>query len=276
MRIKRLTVADVRAMKGKHQFTMVRTENFAELEAAESAGVDMVSVTPEMMVDPTFRDIAPTVFAVPGVNFYELGTPDDFTRWAFKMLRHSADAVYVSAGLPTIRRLAEDDVPVIGHVGLIPSRATWTGGFKAVGKTAASAMAVYRSTRALEDAGAFGAEIEVVPTEVAVEISRRTSLFLVSMGSGTGGDCQYLFGCDILGANRGHIPRHAKAYRNFAAEFDRLQAERVGAFSEFVADVRSGAFPEDKHIVHVESAELGRFRAELAALDDRTSRSTRH
>ncbi len=263
MTARRLTVADVRTMKGKDQLTMVRTESFAELEAAEQAGVEMVSVTPEMMVDPVFREIAPTVFAIPGVDFYELGTPDDFTRWAFRMVKATADAVYVSAGLPTIRRLAEDNIPVIGHVGLIPSRATWTGGFRAVGKRAATAMQVFRATRALEEAGAFGAEIEVVPAEVTAEISRRTSLFMVSMGAGTGGDCQYLFGCDILGENRGHIPRHAKVYRNFAAELDRLQIERVAAFSEFVADVRSGAYPEARHLVGIEPEELEAFRREL-------------
>jgi 3-methyl-2-oxobutanoate hydroxymethyltransferase len=253
-------------MKGTHQFAMVRTENWETLEAAERAGVEMVSVTPEMMVDPRFREVAPTVFAVPGVNFYELGTADDFTRWAFRMLKASADAVYVSAGLPTIRQLAADNVPVISHVGLIPSRATWTGGFKAVGKTAESAMAVYQATKALEDAGAFGAEMEVVPADVAAEISSRTSLFMVSMGAGTGGDCQYLFATDMLGENRGHIPRHAKVYRNFAAEYDRLQAERVAAFSEFLADVRSGAYPEDRHLVGIEPAELEQFRRELALM----------
>jgi 3-methyl-2-oxobutanoate hydroxymethyltransferase len=217
-----------------------------------------------MMIDPRFREVAPTVFAVPGVNFFELGTPDDFTRWAFRMLRASADAVYVSAGLPTIRRLAEDNVPVISHVGLIPSRATWTGGFRAVGKTAQSAMAVYRATKALEEAGAFGAEIEVVPAEMATEISRRTSLFMVSMGAGTGGDCQYLFATDLLGENRGHIPRHAKVYRNFAAEYDRLQEERVAAFREFVSDVRTGAYPEPRHLVGTDPSELEEFRRALA------------
>ena len=261
---KRLTVADVRAAKGTHQFTMVRTEDWGSLEAAERAGVEMVSVTPEMMVDPQFREVAPTVFAVPGVNFYELGTADDFTRWAFRMLKHSADAVYVSAGLPTIRQLAADAVPVISHVGLIPSRATWTGGFKAVGKTADTAMAVYRATKALEEAGAFGAEIEVVPADVAAEISKRTSLFMVSMGAGTGGDCQYLFATDLLGENRGHIPRHAKVYRDFASEYDRLQEERVAAFREFVTDVRTGSYPEPGHIVEADPVELEAFRRTLA------------
>lgn len=262
---KRLTVADIRAAKGKHQFTMVRTETWEELEAAQKAGIEMVSVPPEMMVQPQFREVAPTIFAVPGVNFFELGTPDDFTRWAFSMLKASADAVYCSAGLPTIRQLAADNIPVISHVGLIPSRATWTGGFKAVGKTVESAMGVWRATKALEEAGAFGAEIEVVPADVTAEISKRTSLFMVSMGGGTGGDCQYLFSCDMLGYNTGHVPRHAKVYRNFAAEYERLQAERIAAYQEFVSDVQSGAYPEEKHLVGVDKGELHRFIAELEA-----------
>jgi 3-methyl-2-oxobutanoate hydroxymethyltransferase len=268
MAAKRLTVADIRALKGKHQFTMVRTTTWEELAAAEKAGVEMVSVPPEMIVEPQFREVAPTVFAVPGVNFFELGTADDFTRWAFSMLKASADAVYCSAGLPTIRQLAADNVPVISHVGLIPSRATWTGGFKAVGKTADSAMAVYRAAKALEEAGAFGAEIEVVPAEMATEISKRTSLFMVSMGAGTGGDCQYLFAEDMLGYNTGHVPRHAKKYRDFAAEYERLQAERIAAFGEFVSDVHGGAYPEQRHIVATDPAELEAFRRALALEGD--------
>lgn len=256
---KRPTIADVRAMKGKRQFTMLRVETMNELAAAEKAGIDMVSVPPDLMLRPDFRDAGPSVFAVPGVNFFEVGTADDFVRWAFPLFKASADAIYCSASLATVKRLADEAIPVIGHVGLIPSRATWTGGFKAVGKTADSALAIYEAVKAYEAVGAFGAEIEVVPAEVASMISERTSLFMVSMGAGTGCDCQYLFADDILGQNRGHVPRHAKAYRNFAAELDRLQNERVAAFSEFAADVRSGAYPEKRHVVGIEAAELRRF-----------------
>jgi 3-methyl-2-oxobutanoate hydroxymethyltransferase len=263
----RPTVADIRAMKGRHQYTMLRVETLDELAAAEKAGVEMVSVPPTMMVLPHFREIAPSLFAVPGENFYEIGTADDFVRWAFRMLKAGADAVYCSAGFATVRRLADDNVPVIGHVGLIPSRATWTGGFKAVGKTADSAMRIFEGVKAYEKAGAFGAEIEVVPTEVASAISERTSLFLVSMGAGTGCDCQYLFADDVLGQNRGHVPRHAKRYRDFAAEFDRLQNERVAAFAEFVSDVRSGAYPEQRHLVGVERSEMERFLQRIDASD---------
>lgn len=256
---KRPTVADIRAMKGKYQFTMIRVETLDELEAAEKAGVDMVSVPPEMMVLPHFREVAPSLFAVPGVNFFEVGTTDDFVRWAFALYKASADAVYCSASLATVKRLADEAIPVIGHVGLIPSRATWTGGFKAVGKSAESALAIFQAVKAYEAAGAFGAEIEVVPADVAAAISERTSLFMVSMGAGTGCDCQYLFGDDLLGQNRGHVPRHAKAYRNFAAELDRLQRERIAAYSEFAADVRSGVYPEQRHVVSIEAGELRRF-----------------
>ena len=256
---KRPTVADLRAMKGKRQLTMLRVLTLDEAEAAERAGVDIVSIPPDLMLDPRYREVAPSLFSMPGDNFYEIGTADDFVRWAFRLYKASADAVYCSAGFATVKRLADDAIPVIGHVGLIPSRATWTGGFKAVGKTADTAMQIFEAVKQYEAAGAIGAEIEVVPVEVAKAISERTSLIMLSMGAGTGCDAQYLFAEDILGQNRGHMPRHSKVYRNFAAEYDRLQAERVAAFSEYVADVNSGAYPEDKHVVRMDPAELSQF-----------------
>jgi 3-methyl-2-oxobutanoate hydroxymethyltransferase len=140
---------------------------------------------------------------------------------------------------------------------------TWTGGFKAVGKTAESAMMVYHQVKALEAAGAVGAEIEVVPARVTAEISKRTSLIMLSMGAGTGGDAQYLFSEDVLGYTRVHQPRHAKVYRNFRAEYDRLQQERIAAFKEFAADVDSGAYPEEKHLVPIDDAEFKSFLKHL-------------
>lgn len=262
---KRPTVADLRAMKGKRQLTMLRVLTMDEAEAAERAGVDIVSVPPELVLDPQYRDAAPSLFTMPGDNFYEIGTADDFVRWAFRLYKASADAVYCSAGFATVKRLADDNIPVIGHVGLIPSRATWTGGFKAVGKTADSAMQIFDAVKQYEAAGATGAEIEVVPVEVAKAISERTSLIMLSMGAGTGCDAQYLFADDILGQNRGHMPRHSKVYRNFAAEYDRLQAERIAAFSEYVADVNSLAYPEDKHVVHMDPDQLGQFMEKIDA-----------
>ena len=145
----------------------------------------------------------------------------------------------------------------------MPARATWTGGFKAVGKTAQSATQVYHDVKRLEAAGAIGAELEVVPARVGAEISKRTSLILLSMGAGAGADAQYLFAEDVLGYTRGHRPRHAKAYRNFRAEYDRLQNERIAAFREFRADVETGAYPEPKHLVPIADTEFDAFLAGL-------------
>jgi len=261
---KRPTIADLRAMKGKRQLTMLRVMTLEEAEAAERAGIDIVSIPPDLMLDPRYRDAAPTLFSMPGDNFYEIGTSEDFLRWAFRLYKAGADAVYCSASFATVKAMADEAIPVIGHVGLIPSRATWTGGFKAVGKTAASALQIMDAVRKYEAAGAFGAEIEVVPVEVARAISERTSLFMLSMGAGTGCDAQYLFAEDILGQNRGHMPRHSKVYRNFAAEHDRLQQERIAAFTEFREDVETLAYPEDRHVIHMDPAELDTFLKALA------------
>jgi 3-methyl-2-oxobutanoate hydroxymethyltransferase len=262
---KRPTVADVRANKGKYQYTMMRTETWDELAAAQAAGIDMVSVPPAMLAQEHFRDVAPTLFAIPGLPLYaNEGSTEGFLRWGFEMMRNGADAVYCAASVATVQRMADEGIPVIGHVGLIPHTCTWTGGFKAVGKTAASAMKVWELCQRYEEAGAFGVEIEVVPPEVTAEISKRSSLFLVSMGGGKGGDCQYLFACDVLGYNHGHVPRHSKKYANLAKEYARIQDMRVNAFSSFVTEVQSGAWPTPEFVVSAPKAEMDAFKKMLS------------
>ena len=257
------TVADLRARKGKGQMTMLRVTSLDEAAAAELAGIDVVSVPFEVCGHPEYRTVAPTLFSMTGQTHLQAGTPEDYLRWCGRAIEAGADAVYCSAGLGTVKFLADEFIPVVGHVGLVPARATWTGGFRAVGKTADSALALYQECRAYEQAGAFAVEIEVVPPEVATAISARVGLLLWSMGAGAGCDAQYLFTCDLLGDHKGHIPRHSKVYRNFAAEFDRLQAERTAAFREFVADVNSGAFPAPEHLVAMPPEELAAFHAAL-------------
>jgi 3-methyl-2-oxobutanoate hydroxymethyltransferase len=124
-------------------------------------------------------------------------------------------------------------------------------------------MMVYDMVKRYEDAGAFGVEIEVVPPEVTTEISCRTSLFMISMGGGKGGDCQYLFACDVLGTNTGHVPRHSKQYVNLAKEFDRIQDMRVTAFKEWAGDVQSGAWPTAPYTVSAPKTEIDAFRKML-------------
>ncbi len=261
---RRLTVADLAALKGKRQLTMLRFFTLEEAAAAEAAGIDIASVPPELAADPEYRRVAPSIFTMTGHTHLTAGTREDYLRWAGNAIEHGADAVYCSGSMETVEYLAREYIPVIGHVGLVPARAGWTGGYRAVGKTAAGAMKLYEECLAYERAGAIAVELEVVPAEVASEISRRLERLSVwSMGSGAGCDAQYLFAMDILGENTGHVPRHAKVYRDFAAEHARLQQERIAAFTEFRADVESGIFPEDRYLVRMDAGELAAFRALL-------------
>ncbi len=260
----RPTVADLRAWKGRRQLTMLRIFTLDEAAAAEEAGIDIVSVPPDLVLNPEYRKVAPSLFSMSGMDHLGAGPRENYHRLCCQLLLAGADAVYCSAGIETVRYLASEHIPVVGHVGLVPSRATWTGGFRAVGKTADEALALYRECRAYEAAGAFAVEIEVVPEEVATEISHRMQgLLLWSMGSGAGCDAQYLFAMDILGEHRGKMPRHSKVYRDFAAEYDRLQRERVAAFTEFRTEVDTGRFPDDRFILHMAPEEMAKFNSAL-------------
>lgn len=256
----RLTVKDLLDQRGKHVFAMLRVETLEEAEAAAKAGVELLSVPPAMVFDRRLREVAPEAFIFPGDNFYEIGAADDFLKWAFPLYKHGADGFYCSGSMGTIRAMADHGLPVCGHVGLIPSKATWTGGFKAVGKTLESAQLVWQQCKAAEVAGAFAVEIEVVPQAITEAIAEKTGLFLISMGAGPAGHAQYLFSDDVLGQNRGHVPRHAKVYADFAAEQDRLQALRIAAMSEFKREVRARAYPSSQYLVESDKDVAERFR----------------
>jgi 3-methyl-2-oxobutanoate hydroxymethyltransferase len=257
------TVADLRAAKGQRQMTMLRYFSLDEAAAAEAAGIDIASVPFEILSHPRYRDVAPSVFSMTGHTHLTAGSADDYLRWSGQAIGQGADALYCSGSMKTVEHLAREYIPVVGHVGLVPARATWTGGYRAVGRTADQAMQLFHQAKAYESAGAFAVEIEVVPPAVASAIAARTSVLLWSMGAGAGCDAQYLFANDILGYTEGHIPRHSKIYRDFKAEYARLQAERIAAFSEFAAEVATGAYPEDRHLVAMPPRELETFMDRL-------------
>ncbi len=256
------TVADLLALKGQRQLTEVLVRTPDEAAAAEAAGIDLISFD-ELEWTPDLVKAAPNSFFIVGLAYGMHATADEYIRAGFRFMNQGVAACYSAASVETVRRMFEEGIPVVSHVGLVPSKRTWTGGFKAVGKTAEQALMVYRATKRLEEAGAFAVEMEVVPDRVAAEISKRTRMICLSMGGGTGCDAQYLFADDILGQNRGHYPRHSKRYRDFATEYDRLQRERIAAFGEFKQDVASGAYPGPEHTVGISDEEFGRFMERL-------------
>lgn len=258
----RQSVAEILALRGVRQLSMIHIENLDEAAAAAAAKIDLLSIETPIW-SPRMRDAAGDCFVFAGLLYGQLATFDDYVRAAHNAIMIGADAVYCAASLEIVAKLYAEGIPVCGHTGLIPSKRTWTGGFKAVGKTAESAMLVYSQVKDLEAAGAFAAEIEVVPARVAAEISKHTSMLLLSMGAGAGCDAQYLFSSDMLGYNEEHTPRHAKVYRNFKVEFERLQRERIRAFEEFASDVDSATYPGSEHLVGIADDQFDSFVASL-------------
>ncbi|MEO9576715.1 MAG: 3-methyl-2-oxobutanoate hydroxymethyltransferase [Tateyamaria sp.] len=250
-----LTIMDLRALKGVRQISYVQVAREEEAIAAAEAGMDMIGTAfvPERA---HFAKAVPQTHFQFGLPWGKHADATEALRDAMAAMQAGAQSVYCGYSPTLVEALAREGVPVICHVGLVPPKATWTGGYRAVGKTLDQAQSIWQSVQDFEQAGAFAVEMEVVAAPLAAEITKRTSMLTISLGSGGGCDAQYLFSADILGENRGHTPRHAKTYRNFAAERDRMQTERVAAYKEFIADVNSGAFPENKHSVGMDEQVL--------------------
>jgi 3-methyl-2-oxobutanoate hydroxymethyltransferase len=262
---KKHTVYDLRQLKGKRCLTHIHVKSPDEAAAAEAAGVDLMSCSfdsPEAQGRlPLLVAAAPNSF-LSAATPHGMASPEEAIRVGFRALELGASSVYCSASPRLIEAMAREGLPVVGHLGMVPRHVTWTG-YRAVGKTPEEARRLYQRMKDLETAGAYAAEIECVPHNLARFLSSRTSLLLMSLGSGTGCDTQFLFSDDILGDYAERPPRHAKAYRNFLAEYRRLQQERVAAFSEYIEDVREGRFPESRHLVDLDADLLREVIASL-------------
>jgi 3-methyl-2-oxobutanoate hydroxymethyltransferase len=128
--------------------------------------------------------------------------------------------------------LADEQIPGMGHLGLVPRKSTWVGGIRAVGKTSAEALALWDRFRRLEDAGAFAVECEIIAAPVMAEINRRTGLVTVSLGSGPDADVMFLFTTDICGESS-RLPRHARAWGDLARLHKAVREERIRALVGF-------------------------------------------
>ena len=255
----KLEVRDIIALKGRRQLTELNVASVEHAKAAGVAGIDMI-VSGNFANRAAYRAAAPDTHFTFGLKYGGPVNADQAKRQAFDALEAGADSIYCPAHFDVIEAMSREGIPVIGHVGLIPQKARWTG-FRAVGKTAEEAFGILQDVRRYEAAGAFAIEMEVVPDAIATRISAMTPLSVISMGSGGGCDIQYLFATDVLGETQGHMPRHARQYRNFKKRFAELHAERTEAFREFVRDVTNGSFPASSEIVSVSNDEIERFEA---------------
>lgn len=251
---KKYTVHDLQKLKGTRCLTHIHVKSPEEAAAAEGAGVDLISCS----FDSTEAQLRlPRIIEAAPISFISVATPhgmasaEEAIRISFKALEMGASSVYCSASTSIIEKMCDEKIPVVGHLGMIPRHVTWTN-YRAIGKTVEEAKQLYEQMKELENAGAYGAEFEVIPQQLATYLSSKTTMLLMSLGSGTGCDTQFLFSDDILGDYDERLPKHAKAYRNFFAENQRLQNERTAAFSEYIRDVKEGNFPDASNLINVD------------------------
>jgi 3-methyl-2-oxobutanoate hydroxymethyltransferase len=135
------------------------------------------------------------------------------------------------------------------------------------GKTLDQALRIYDETLAFQKAGAVIVEMECVAAEIAAEITKRVDILVMSLGSGSGCDGQFLYSADLLGFHeprfpglgkpyQGPLPRHARRYANL---FD--EAKR--GFAAFRADVERGDFPGSTETIKVDDAVVAAFRSRV-------------
>jgi 3-methyl-2-oxobutanoate hydroxymethyltransferase len=277
---KKLTMKDLQAAKGQRKLVMTNAADYNTARAAEAAGIDLI--TGRGLYDERslafgldqLREGAPnTLIACNLPPTLAYVSDEAAVRCAMLARDHGADLIYSSGNkLSRLQALAELGIPVAGHVGLVPIRSTWLGGLRAVGKTVAEALTIYRDTMALQEIGAVAVELECVPAEIAAHITRQTTLVTISLGSGPDCDGQFLFSADVLGTFDGRypgltktydgpLPRHAKRYAN-------LHAAAIEAFEAFVNEVKTSQFPAPSNTIHVGEEMV---QAYLAALKESTS-----
>ncbi|MDD9878327.1 MAG: 3-methyl-2-oxobutanoate hydroxymethyltransferase [Magnetovibrio sp.] len=256
------TVKDLRDQKGQRVLVETLPFSVEEAVAAEQAGIDTMKVRfdpsrPELAAE--IRRAAPNTFMAFSVALVAAATPGEAVRLGYDAMALGADAIMCQWSPRFVEAAAEAGIPVQGHVGLVPRKSTWTGGLRAVGKSIEEARSVYADIKALENAGAYAVEVEVIPEELLVEISKRTSLMTSSIGAGSGGDIQFLFADDILGNNPPPYPRHSKQYRKLHEMMAAVQLERVAGFKEFIDDVQQGRFPASEHVIKAPDGLIAEF-----------------
>jgi 3-methyl-2-oxobutanoate hydroxymethyltransferase len=167
-----------------------------------------------------------------------------------------AAAVKVEGGAdiaPTVRRIVDVGIPVMGHVGLTPQSVHALGGYKVQAKESAAAIKLLEDCHALEDAGVFAIVLECIPAELAAIASSELVIPTIGIGAGAGCDGQVQVFHDLLGLGGDFTPRHAKRYAQIGTAIR-------AAIEAYTDEVRDGAFPGDAQSTRMDSAALAEVK----------------
>jgi 3-methyl-2-oxobutanoate hydroxymethyltransferase len=269
------TIGKLLATKGKRQLTMTNAADYNTARAAQEAGIDIIlarGITDEQQIGTVLDQVvagAPQTVIVcnlpPTVAFV---SDAEAIRSAMIARDHGADIIYSSGNsMRRFEAMAEVGINFGGHVGLVPIRSSREGGLGARGKTLDQALRIYEETLAFQKAGAVMVEMECVAADIAAEITKRVDILVMSLGSGSGCDGQFLYSVDLLGFLEprfpglgkpydGPLPRHARRYAN-------LFEETKKGFAAFRADVERGDFPAPSETIGVDKDVVAAFRSKV-------------
>jgi 3-methyl-2-oxobutanoate hydroxymethyltransferase len=275
-RRKKRTISEIRESK-KTGERMVYTSvpDYTSAHWAELAGVDVAVVgdslamvahghpntmpaTMDMMVlhSTAVRRGAPNTFVLGCMPYQSYHTIDRALTNATRFMQEAGcDAVKPQGGQSQahiLKALVDAGIPTASHVGLTPHTIAVFGGFKIQGRTAAAAMKILTDALAIQDAGCFMLEFEAVPAAIARTISQQLEIPTIGIGAGAGTDGQILLSYDLLGVFTDFKPKFTKRYAN-------LTEIAVAGLAEFVAEVKSGKFPDDDHSYSVDPKEYEEF-----------------
>jgi 3-methyl-2-oxobutanoate hydroxymethyltransferase len=173
---------------------------------------------------------------------YETSPQQAFATAVRMMKEGGAQAVKLEGGTrvaPQTRMLTENGIPVMAHVGFTPQSEHALGGFRVQGR-GAGAEQLLADAHAAQEAGAFAVVLEMVPADVAAQVTKELSIPTIGIGAGVDCDAQVLVWPDMAGLTSGRVPRFVKKYAD-------LRGELLRAAHEYADEVRGGVFPGPEH-----------------------------
>jgi 3-methyl-2-oxobutanoate hydroxymethyltransferase len=170
-------------------------------------------------------------------------SPQQAFETAVRFLKEGgAQAVKLEGGVrvaPQIKLLVESGIPVMAHIGFTPQSEHALGGFRVQGR-GAGAEQLLADAHAVQDAGAFAVVMEMVPAEIAGQVTKELAIPTIGIGAGPDCDAQVLVWPDMAGLNGGRVPKFVKKYAD-------LRGELLRAAQEYATEVRDGIFPGPEH-----------------------------
>lgn len=274
----KVTILTLQAMKERgEKISWLTSYDYPTAQFAEAARVDMllvgdslgmcvygyestVPVTMDQCIvhSEAVRRAAPTAFVMGDMPFMSYQKSDEnAVANAGRFLKEAGvDAVKLEGGVRVISRIKailDAGIVVCGHIGLTPQSSGQLGGHKAQGRTVESAKLLIEDALAIEQAGAQLLLLEAVPPEVAGFITNRLSIPVFGIGAGPDCDGQLLIVSDLIGQFQAFTPKFVKQYANIAEVI-------TGAMSEYIKDIKAGAFPASEHCYHMLNGEEEKFK----------------